>query len=736
MVKLLSGDSRRVVASVVMLGSSLLLIASALIPAERAFARQEEQSAAVPAAATELRISSDISEENIEKVDSSLATSLTPKLTVLYDQKKPAAERLAAGEEIHRILSGFNAVSAQGAELKSRVQRRAGLLLSAIQASQVADLTTRGDTSSGALTSAAVNAHNWLRTVNHGDLWVGYLHLPELQSGSPSREVLQQVRQNLTVSSSIDTAQQQFIEKPLLQALKASVESTLAAMPTTEPAEESALRAELTAQLDRLVATSLAFETNQLAQDADRVRSEYRMLRSRFPAAAEVLRPQIMNHYFNHNLHFTLSESLLSRLISNYRSESGRIADCIMGAWVTGSQVTNVNVTADIEPSASSAHFRIIANGSIHSNTAAQKSPATIFSEGNHGFTILKPVYFSGREVSSDAGTIDVDVNSRTVGLRTKYDGIPLIGGIVRRMAWKKVAESAPRSRAITTERISDQALPKFEQQVSDQLSSASSTIQKTLNALDAEGVGPESISARSSSTHAAVSLRTMGSSRLGGSAQPPVLLSSTGLAIQLHESALNNTADALGLKGETVPEDEVISKLEKGLSELLQREIKFGREEESSGTSSKAPADTSAAGDAADGKPAEEKATSFAFSRTDPIRVHFTDNQAILVLRMGVLQQDSEPIPEQVVTIPVSLKVEAGKLIVEPGTIRVASVQETSRARQVTRANQIRRILERKIIRRELDATYNLQAAGDRTLPLTLTLIQTSDGWLTAEMQ
>jgi hypothetical protein len=197
-------------------------------------------------------------------------------------------------------------------------------------------------------------------------------------------------------------------------------------------------------------------------------------------------------------------------------------------------------------------------------------------------------------------------------------------------------------------------------------------------------------------------------------------------MAIQLHESAFNNTADALGFNGRTIPEEQVITELEKGLSTLLQREIKFGKEAE--------PVKTEPV------KPAEgeepEPPTSFVFSRTDPIRAHFADNQVVLVLRTGVVQEGREAIPEQVISIPISLTVNAGKLVVEPGSIRVTSGQETNRARQITRANQIRRILGRKIIRRELDTTFNLQAAGDKKLPMTLTLIQLSDGWVTAELQ
>ncbi len=315
-------------------------------------------------------------------------------------------------------------------------------------------------------------------------------------------------------------------------------------------------------------------------------------------------------------------------------------------------------------------------------------------------------------------------MNSTTLGVRTKYDGIPLFGGIINNIAQKEVAKSKPQSEAVTRDRVADEALPKFETEVGNQLRELNDTLSKTLNSLDSRGVGPESISTRSSNTHIAVSSRTMAAGRLGGSVQPPTLLSPRGMAVHLHETALNNSLDALGFNGRSIQEDQVVVELEKALSDLLQRDIKFGKEEEEK------PAEAPKEGEQ------PEPPTTFVFSKSDAIRVHFSDNQIVLILRTGVIQEGKEEIPEQEITVPIGMSVANGKLIMEPAEIKVSSREETNRAKQVTRAAQIRRILERRIIRREVDATFDLQAAGDKTLPLTLTLMELNDGWLTAEIQ
>lgn len=723
---------RRLPAAVgVLAGSSALLMASFLsngvlraVQDESAVAAPASQPAQTPLAG--LRIPADITEEAIEQVDEAMARNVAPLMRRLFDGSQPVESRLTAASELKNLIAGISDDTGGYSSLKSRLDRRVSLMEAGLKAAAVEDISAAPEASAAAVNSAAAETAKWLKQVRNGALWTEFLHLSDLQAARPDVGVLKQVQKNLTPADSSTEEQNAFLERPYLLSLKAVIDAAIAA--TSYESDESGARAELQRQIDSLIGALLSYETNRLAQDAEAARASYRILKGRFPAAAAAVRPQMMTYFFNHNLHFTVSENLLSRLVSDYRTESGRIADCIMGAWVTGSQVTSVNVSADIRPSTTSALFSIQASGNTQSNTIARKDPATVRTLGNHHFFMSKPVEFVGRDLTSRRGGIHVDVNSRTVGVSTKYDGIPLFGGIIRKIAIKEVAKSKGQSDAITRQRLSDEALPKFENEVSEQLTELESSLRKTLDSLDARGVGPESISARSSNTHIAVSSRTMGVSRLGGSVQPPVLLSAKGMAVQLHESAMNNTLDALGFNGRTIAEKEVLNELEKSLSDLLQREVRLRKDD------TKAPAADAPAADA----PAEEPEppTTFVFSSTDPMRAHFDDNQLVLVLRTAVLQEGKEDIPEQVITIPITISLADGKLVLDPGTIGVNSREETNRVKQITRANQIRRILGREIVRRELDTTFDIQAAGDRSLMLTLTMIRLEDGWLTAEIQ
>lgn len=699
------------------LGAAML---AASVTSRTSLRATQEETAPAPAESSDdvLKVPADLSDEAIEGVDAEVAKNVGPQLAILFDAAQPAEARKAAATELMSIAGKIGVTSPELESLQRRLVRRALLINSSILASEVSSVDPGPGNQQLKLIAAAQKAQSFLSTIVNGQLWADYLHLKEILSGTAEATVFEQVMKNLATSDAMNAKQLAFASRPEIEELKAAVESSIAAGSFAN--DEAAARQGLQQHIQALVNALLAYEKDPLAAQAEKARSAWRILRSRYPAAADVLRPVVNENYFNHNVHFTISEELLSRLISDYRTESGRIADCILGAWVTGSQTTNVDVSVDIQPSVNSARFKLNVSGNTHSSTKAQKDPATIWTNGNHYFWMNRSVTFDGRHVVASPASFSADTNSRTVGLATSYDGIPIIRGIVRKIAAQKIAESKPQSDAITVSKMRDEALPKFQSETDEQFSTGNDKLRKTLDSLERRGVGPDSISARSSNTQIAFSSRTIGVSRLGGSIQPAAALISKGAAAQVHETILNNAIDALGFQGRDVAEKDFVTELESALTELFQREIDLSEEELAPTPEGEEP----------------EPPTVFSFSRKDPIRVRFEKGQVILVLRMGVRQEGREDIPEQIITIPISVSLQNGKVLLEPGNIGVASREEADRRKQQTRAVQIKRIMSRRIVRKEVSPTIDLEAAGDKTLPVTITHIELADGWVTAEIQ
>ncbi|MBC7967854.1 MAG: hypothetical protein H7Z17_18235, partial [Fuerstia sp.] len=297
--------------------------------------------------AAELSVPADITEEAMEAIDAELAKVAGPLLRTLFDVKLPDEERQRAAAELRTLADNLSATTPEKDSLRRRLQRRVALMSSAIAASSAAG--GGGSSSAPNLTTAAASTVTWLNSIANGATWIAYLHLDDLQKPDVSIDVLNQVSRNLTLSDAMDAGQKSFASKPQLQQLKMAVDKAIRRSAYANDAE--AAQGELQYQVSLLIHSLLKYEHDQLGADAENARMAWRTLRSDFPAAAAALRSVVNDNYFNHNLHFVVSEDLLSRLISDYRTESGCIAECIMGAWVTGSQITNADLRADIKPS-------------------------------------------------------------------------------------------------------------------------------------------------------------------------------------------------------------------------------------------------------------------------------------------------------------------------------------------------------------------------------------------------
>ncbi|MFN9159288.1 MAG: hypothetical protein ACK6D5_16105, partial [Planctomyces sp.] len=517
-------------------------------------ARSDETDAASHAVLPRPR---DMAAETLDAASPELAA----RIETLWNSQASADDRRQALTELQALVP---AIPADGphASLRQRLLRRLALLSAALDAATVSSLQAPATDYTAQLQSATAQLVSVLNTTPNGRLWIDYLALGGLtqpvDDGTSER-----ISAFITRVSGIDQMspeQQGFLLSSEVQDLKASAESALAYRRTFASDDEA--RQALQQHIDQLVRGLLQNEVNPSIAAADRARHAWRSIRARFPAAADVLRPGLNEHYLNNNLHVTLSETLIARLISNSRTESGRVADTILGAWVTGTQTTSAQISVDVIPSNTTASFALRLNGNTKSSTVAQKSPATVWTSGDHYFRVEKTVVFDGATVALSASSFDVDTNSRTTGFRTRYDDMPLFGGLARNMAQQKIADSKPQSDAETARRLRRDIVPKFDQETGNRFGTLNADLQKTLTALKAKNAGPDNISARSSGSHIAVSSRSIGSGRLGGSTQPVLPLPDEGGAVQVHESVLNNTLDALRLHGRVIPDDQLTAEL------------------------------------------------------------------------------------------------------------------------------------------------------------------------------
>lgn len=487
--------------------------------------------------------------------------------------------------------------------------------------------------------------------------------------------------------------------------------------------QTEALSDEDKARVEAIIAATNRYEDTCSAADADAARAAWRDLREN-EAVMAAIRPVFMSQYFNHNMHVTLSESMLARFVSDYRTDHGTIAECILGAWVTGRQTTNANVTADIKRSTGQGMFELRLNGQVISNSQGRKKPATIFTRGTHTFRVDAPVYFDGQTLSTGQARMDVQTRNQTVGVKTDLDWIPIFGSIARKIARQEAAKKRGQSEQIAARKIANRAMPEFIKEVNERFAEANASIQQDLfDGLNKKGVGPDTISSRSSESHLGISSRTIGGARLGGTPQPFSPLPE-GIAIQLHETALNNIIDGLEMDGRTIPEDQFFDELSQAFSDLLQREIKFDGGDDA----------------AADEPAPDDPPATFALSQSDSIRVRFEDDTIVLVLQTGIIQEGKDPLPQHRIEVPIGISVDGQEIVLTPPEklteIRTTALEPVSALKRAGIANQIRRILTARLPERRLDNAVDVAASDTKTIRLRTFLLSSEDGWLYAELK
>lgn len=477
---------------------------------------------------------------------------------------------------------------------------------------------------------------------------------------------------------------------------------------------------------DLLIRTAVDFENGNRLAHSEIARRHYDEIRRTHPEIYSNLRPVFADEYFNYNLHFVVSEGMLSRIVSDYRTETGGIAECILGAWVTGTQETDTMVRADIKPSHNSAMFNLVVDGRTMSNTQGRKHPAVIYTRGNMGFNIVKPVFFDGQRLSGGAANMDVNANNRTVGVSTKFDKIPIIGGIARDIARREAGKLKSQGEAIAARKAANEALPRFEQEVGQKFQEANDNFQNNLIAnLERRGIAPGQYSARSSETHMAVSSRTISAGALAAPKPPETPAPRRGVAVQMHESAMNAAIDSLGVSGR-MSVSQLLTKIEDALTEFTKKEVSL-----------RDPSIT------------EEDKTDFDFPEKDGIRVRFEEDQVVFVLRTGFYLKDKDDrrIPRHSFEIPVGIELRDGSLyLIPPSTdtkgilsIKPRAIEEKSSLRNVIQARKIAKELLDKTFKEpliEVDPNTEVDMGDGTKLRLRTTRFEMSDGWVTGVLE
>lgn len=463
-----------------------------------------------------------------------------------------------------------------------------------------------------------------------------------------------------------------------------------------------------------LLASLESFEETKGSDSAKLVRDTYAKLNQIAADGGTKITNALRENYFNYNVRVFAPESFINRFVSETRQDSSGINEAMDEAMVTGAQTTVSTVGVDVQPSNNGALMYLVVNGNVASNTTASTDQANVAIYGTANFTAQKALVFDGEKFSVGQTAVGANARNTVTGLNTRYDGIPLIGGIARNQAYNIAGSKAAEGESTVIGRVRSEVATRLDNEINREFGPSGELPRKLnerLAALREEKLMPQTYAWTSTNTDVRMVGRLMDLGELGGNTPDPSLNNPRGITLLLHESALNNGIDRLGFAGQTLTDDQMRDKLKGHLEKVLGREVDMGSK----------PKNVSA----------ESAARLLSFDTIDPIRFQAVDGTLTLTIRAGLSKEGMEEVPTQIVTVPLKLTVVNEGINLEPGAVSVAPAEKPDNATtQISRAGVIKKKIEEAIPKQQLKRSMTVDR-GNRRFTLAITRIMAVDGWL-----
>jgi hypothetical protein len=447
------------------------------------------------------------------------------------------------------------------------------------------------------------------------------------------------------------------------------------------------------------------------------------------------------------NILAEVSTTALNELASPVCQIRG-VRDCILGATVRGTAITNGDVTFQPLESPKQIQIDMFLNGVIHSRTVAYKKPVKVHARGTTPYFATKRLLINDEQFTTAGLYVDANTSTR-IGSIQKTGG-KLGKRLIEKIARKKVYESKWQSERIASRHAEQKIAQNFDDQVVTALTNGRVTYEEKLRA-PITRVALLTNTIDLNSTREAIFTRfTLASQRqIATNTAPPEKSAQNDVTLQLHETAVNNFLPTL-LGGASLGQEsadtppKLTGDVPKWLRELSTKTPKEAAEDE------QPPHEDTTVDEPV---PVEKKLAfrpwRFTFNTDAPASVSFVDQKLKLRMRLAELlssnEENAEPIKNWDFIVTYRIFQDGNEVVLErDGDIEVFPTgfdprwDERLTSEQVGIRNNIARNLNRRAAEgqgfpKEIPLpAVKLPRQGDNELTLQMTQLDCDNGWLT----
>jgi hypothetical protein len=465
--------------------------------------------------------------------DSAVPAELTA-LRHLADEAKPLAQSLQDDQARSKIL-------------------RAGyaLVRRLVIWDKVHTLVASGDLAAAPVvdyrvwTAALDNVDSLLQASGAAANWRNYLLIDRARSEFDSatctpldqRQLARDILHRMH-STQLSRDQERFLRTPPFKALDEQLQARAAAAPDL-------------ASLLRAIET---FEHDDRSANSRALADEYDALRWSSDEDVRELADTVNTYYRNANVRVALSVDLVNRLVPQQTPRLEAVEDTILGAWVSGQSQTNTRVRIALVPDNERWNIGMEALGEVASNTASSKGPATFYQDGLSLFRARKRLTVDRRGIRLFSAQAEANANNDLNDFETDFDGIPLLGGLVRAIARRQYDSSQPAAKIEVEDKIVIRATSQLDREVAEKLEKAKQDFQaKIIKPLRDLNLEPAAVDLKTTQERLIARYRIAGRSELSAHTPRPQAPGDSILSVQIHETAMNNVLEELGFEGRRI---------------------------------------------------------------------------------------------------------------------------------------------------------------------------------------
>ena len=441
------------------------------------------------------------------------------------------------------------------------------------------------------------------------------------------------------------------------------------------------------------------FESTGLPSHARRVALAAAKISANSPMDGPKTQAWLEQNYRNANLRVSFSPEFANRFLPHSAIEQGQIRERVLGVPTTGASTTDTALALRFLPDTAGWRFELAAKGAVRARTWSLQWPAALASRSRATFDARKEFRLSPSGLDLTPAVSSAQNASRLTRVRTEFEALPIIGPVLDSFVRMQYDESRSRASREAESKIERKAQRRLDEEFERQSKRGMQRLDKVVvTPLKRLELAPQILEMQSTPDRVSARCRLASLEQLGAHTPRPKAPADCWASLQIHQSAVNNSIEALGLDGRefTIPE----------LHALLVDRLGF-----------QIPAPESA-----------RKDVRFKFAKRNAVRVQFREDRMELTLALAELRTKDQKWRRFQVTVSYRPDYKAR----EPRLIRGETIELAGSGVAGQPQILLRGVFSRMFpADGEIDLSGGAFARDPRLASLRMTQFDCVDGWI-----